>query len=45
MERKLKITEDVKNDLYDWIMQHPQAVKLPMSNDCVKVNYDGHNKK
>ena len=37
--RKLntKINEQVKKYLYNWVVQHPQVVQSPISNDCLKV--------
>ena len=32
----------VKKYLYNWIVQHPQVVQSPISNDCIKVCIDGH---
>ena len=34
-----KISEQIKNPLYNWIMHHPQVVQSPISNDCLKVKY------
>ena len=31
----------VKKSLYNWILQHPQAVQYPIANDCLKVYIDG----
>ena len=38
----LKINDQIKKSLYSWIMYHPQVVKSPIFNDCLKVNIDGH---
>ena len=27
---------------HNWILQHPQFVQSPISNDCLKVSIDGH---
>ena len=32
-----KINEQIKRNLYTWITRHPQVVKSPISNDCLKV--------
>ena len=37
-----KINAQVKKYLYNWILQHPQVLKSPISNDCLKVSNDGH---
>ena len=37
-----EIDEQIKKSLYNWIMHHPQVVQSPISNDCLKVNIDGH---
>ena len=31
-----------KKALYNWILQHPKAVKYPITNDCLKVSIDSH---
>ena len=45
-ERKKKVNSEINNQikksLYNWIMRHPQVVKSPIFNDCLKVNIDGH---
>ena len=41
-KRKLKINDKIKKYLYNWIMNHPQFLKSPIVNDCLKVNIDGH---
>ena len=28
--------------MYNWIMHHPQVLKSPIFNDCLKVIIDGH---
>ena len=28
--------------MYNWIIHHPQVVRSPIFNDCMKVNIDGH---
>ena len=39
-KRKLKINDQKKKSLYNWIMHHPQVVQSPIFNDCMKVkNY------
>ena len=35
-----KINEQIKHNLYAWITQHPQVVKSPIANDCIKVMFD-----
>ena len=37
-----KINEQVKKYPYNWIIQHPQVVKYPIYNDCLRVSIDGH---
>ena len=37
-----KINDQIKKSLYIWIMHHPQVVKLPIFNDCLKLSIDGH---
>ena len=37
-----KINDQINKSLYNWIMHHPQVVQLPIFNDCIKVNIDGH---
>ena len=37
-----KISEDIKNYLYKWIIHHPQVVQSSISNDCLKVKTDGY---
>ena len=43
-EKKLKghskINEQIKRNLYTWIIRHPQVVQSPISNDCLKVLLD-----
>ena len=34
--------DQIKKSLYNWIMHHPQVVKSPIANDCLKVKIDGH---
>ena len=36
------INNHIKKYLYNWIINHPQVVKSPIFNDCLKVNTDGH---
>ena len=36
------INNQIKKSLYNWIMYNPQVVQLPIFNDCLKVNIDGH---
>ena len=35
-----KINEQIKRNLYTWITRHPQVVKSPIYNDCLKVVLD-----
>ena len=35
-----KINEQIKRSLYTWITCHPEVVKSPISNDCLKVMLD-----
>ena len=35
-----KINEQIKRNLYTWIIRHPQVVQSPISNDCLKVVLD-----
>ena len=35
-----KINEQIKCNLYTWITRHPQVVKSPISNYCLKVMLD-----
>ena len=37
-----KINEIFKKSLYNWILQHPQVVQSPITNDCLKFSIDGH---
>ena len=37
-----KINENIKKSLYNWILQHPQVVQSPISNECLKVSIGGH---
>ena len=36
------INEQIKRNLYAWITRHPQVVRSPISNDCLKVMFDDH---
>ena len=36
-----KIHEQIKKPLYNWIMHHPQVLKSPIVNYCLKVKNDG----
>ena len=38
----LKINNQIKKSLYNWIMHHPQVFQSPIFNYCLKVNIDGH---
>ena len=44
LKGNLKIDEQIKRSLYNWIMHHPQVVQSPIFNDCLKVKMDGHTK-
>ena len=35
-----KINKQIKRNLYTWMIRHPQVVKSPISNDCLKVLLD-----
>ena len=35
-----KINDQIKKSLYNWIIHHPQVVKSPITNDCLKVEID-----
>ena len=37
-----KINAQVKKYLYNWILQHSQALKSPLSNYCLKSSIDVH---
>ena len=37
-----KINEQIKHNMYAWTTRHPQIVKCPVSNYCLKVIYDDH---
>ena len=37
-----KISEEIRNYLYNWIIQHPPVVQSPIANDCLKVKIDGY---
>ena len=37
-----KINEQVRISLYNFILQHPQAVQSPIAHDCLKVSIDGN---
>ena len=41
-KRALKISEQIKKSPYNWIIHHPQVVKSPIVNDCLKVRIDGY---
>ena len=38
----IKINEQVNKYLYNWILQHNQVVKYPISKYFLKVSIDGH---
>ena len=37
-----EINKRVKKVLYNLILQHPQILQSPISNDCHKLSLDGH---
>ena len=37
-----KINAQVRNYLYNWILQHTQVVQSQIANECLKVSIDGH---
>ena len=37
-----KINNQIKRNLYAWITRQPQVVQSPISNDSLKVMFDGH---
>ena len=41
-KRALKISEEIRKSLYNWIIHHPQVVQSPIANDCLKVKIDGY---
>ena len=41
-KNKLKINDQIKKSLYNWITHHPQVLQSPIFNDGLKVNIDGH---
>ena len=41
-KRDSKINDQINKSLNNWIMNHPQVVKSPIVNDCLKVKIDGH---
>ena len=36
----LKINDQIKHNLYEWITHHPQVFQSPISNDSFKVIFD-----
>ena len=38
----LKISEETRKSLYNWIIHHPQVVQSPIANDFLKVKIDGY---
>ena len=38
----LKINEEIKKSLYNWIVHQPQVVQSPIANDCLKVKIYGY---
>ena len=38
----IKINKQVKKYLYNWIIQHPQVLRSPIHNYCLKCSIDGH---
>ena len=41
-KRAIKISEQIKKYLYNWIMHHPQVVQSTIANDFLKVKFDGY---
>ena len=39
-KRHLKTNEHIKCNLYAWITRHPQVIKSPIYDDCLKVMFD-----
>ena len=37
----IKINQQVKKSLYNWIIQHPQVMVSPIANDFFKLFIDG----
>ena len=35
-----KINDIINHNLYSWIIRHPQVVRSPISNSCLKVMLD-----
>ena len=40
----LKINDQIKKYLYNWIMNYPKVLRSPIFKYCLKVNIDGHTK-
>ena len=40
--KDIKISEQVKKYLYNWILQHPQVVQSPIADGFLKVSIDGN---
>ena len=36
-----KINQQVKEALYNWILQYPQVLQSPIANNCLKLSIDG----
>ena len=41
-KRALKIIEEIRKYIYDWIIHHVQVVQSPIANDFLKVRIDGY---
>ena len=39
--RHTKINERVKNCFHNWILQHHYVVQSPITNNSIKVSFDG----
>ena len=39
-----KIDDRIKNYCYNWILQHTQVVKSPITNDLFKLFIDDHSR-
>ena len=37
--REIKISEEIRKALYNWIIYHPQVVQSLIANDCLKVKW------
>ena len=39
------MTKEIKESLHKWIINHPQVIKSPIANDCIKVQQPSTGKK